>query len=80
MLRDRPALRVLVATLGWVILVLVFAIPRVLRLLSGGAVDGGDAGLSFGPKAMFLVLLVTVLPPLALVAIWLWQRGRSGKG
>jgi hypothetical protein len=77
-LRDWSALRVLLGALGWVILVLVFALPRVLRLLSGGVADGQDGvgGVSFGPKAMFLVFLVTVLPPLAFVTIWLWQRGR----
>jgi hypothetical protein len=75
--RDWSALRVLVGALGWVMLVVVFALPRALRLLSGGAAEGRDGwAVSFGPQAMFLVLVVTVLPPLAFVAIWLWHRGR----
>jgi hypothetical protein len=76
-MRDWSALRVLLGALGWVMLVVVFALPRALRLPSGGAADGRDGwAMSFGPSAMFLVLVVTVLPPLAFIAIWLWQRGR----
>jgi hypothetical protein len=77
-LRDWSLWRVLLLGMGWIILVLVIALPRALRFLSGRASDGSGAlvGVSFGPKAMLLVLLLAVLPPIALAGLWLWQRSR----
>ena len=77
-LRDWSLWRVLLLGIGWVILVLGVALPRVLRLMSGRATDGNGSlvGVSFGPKAMLLVLILASLPPIALVGLWLWQRAR----
>lgn len=77
-LREWSLWRVLLLGMGWIILVLVIALPRVLRFMSGRASDGsgGMAGVSFGPKAMLLVLLLAFLPPVALAGLWLWQRPR----
>ena len=77
-LRNWSALRVFGLAFGWLVLVPVIALPRVLRFLSGHATsgDGGIAGISFGPKAMLLVLLVAFGPPLLLTGAWLWHRGR----
>jgi hypothetical protein len=51
-LRDWSLWRVLLLGIGWVILVLVIALPRVLRFMSGRATDGsgGLVGISFGRR------------------------------
>jgi hypothetical protein len=75
-LRDWSSLRVLGIVLGWVILVLVIGLPRVLSMFTGRGTGGQGrmVAMHFGPEAMLLVLLVAVVPPLVLYAIWLWQR------
>jgi hypothetical protein len=57
-LRDWSALRAFGLALGWIVLVLVVALPRALHFFSGRATNGpgGIAGVSFGPKALLLVL------------------------
>ena len=77
-LRDWSLWRVLLLGMGWIILVLIIALPRVLRFMSGRTGDGsgGLVGVSFGPRAMLVVMLLTILPPLALAGLWLWQRAR----
>lgn len=69
-LRNWSFVRVLLSGIAWIVLVLVIALPRVLSL---------PTGVSFGPPAMFLVLLLTFVPPLLLGGLWLWQRSRPGQ-
>jgi hypothetical protein len=67
--------RVLAVGVGWIAVVLIIAPPRVLRVMSGRASTGseGIAGINFGPKAMLLVILIALLPPVTLARVWLWQ-------
>jgi hypothetical protein len=75
-LRDWSGLRIIGAALGWIVLVLALGLPRVLSMLTGRGSDGqgGMVVVHFEPKAMLVVLLLTVVPPLMLVGVWLWQR------
>jgi uncharacterized membrane protein len=75
-LRDWSGLRIIGASLGWVVLVLALGLPRVLSVFTGRGSDGrgGMMGVHFGPEAMLVVALVTVITPLILLGMWLWQR------
>jgi hypothetical protein len=77
-LRDWSGLEVLSAALGWPVLVLVIALPRMVHVLFGSSAggEGGLLGLGFGPVQMLLVALVALLPPIVLVAVWLVRRAR----
>jgi hypothetical protein len=77
-LRDWSGIQVAAASLAWLILILVIGLPRILRGFAGRAADGhgGISGVTFGPGAMLLVLLLAIVPPVVLFVVWLSQRRR----
>ena len=72
-LRDWSALRTIGIAFGWILFVLLVA---GLQFFTGRTRDseGGMVGVSFGPRATLLVLLIALGPTLLLIGAWVWQR------
>ena len=72
-LRDWSALRTISIAFGWILFVLLVA---GLQFFTGRTRDseGGMVGISFGPRATLLVLLIALGPTLLLTGAWVWQR------
>jgi hypothetical protein len=76
-LRDWSLWRVLALGAGWIAVVLVIALPRVLGVFTAQGTDGhgGMVGLHIAPGARWVVL-AALGPALLLVAVWLGKRAR----
>ena len=72
-LRDWSALRTIGIAFGWILFVFLVA---GLQFFTGRtrASEGGMVGVSFGPRATVLVLLIALGPTLLLIGAWVWQR------
>jgi hypothetical protein len=72
-LRDWSALRTIGIAVGWILFVVLVA---RLWFFTGRTTDseGGMAGVTFGPRATLLVLLIALGPTLLLIGAWVWQR------